>query len=142
MPTDEDGGKTKMLKRGGVMTDKQKRFCEEYLIDFNATQAAIRAGYSEKTANRIASENLSKPDIQKYIAELQAESQERNQIKRDDIVNELKRIGFADIDIDFIRVKDKIKALELLTKILGLDKTDNEDIMKKLDDVLKTIKGD
>lgn len=51
------------------MTERQKRFCDEYLIDLNATQAAIRAGYSERTANRIASENLSKPDIQQYISE-------------------------------------------------------------------------
>lgn len=52
------------------MTDKQKRFCEEYLIDCNGTQAAIRAGYSEQTAKQIASENLAKPDLQNYITEL------------------------------------------------------------------------
>ena len=49
------------------LTAKQQRFCDEYLIDLNATQAAIRAGYSKRTANRIASENLLKPDIRKYI---------------------------------------------------------------------------
>lgn len=53
-----------------ALTDKQEMFCREYLIDLNATQAAIRAGYSVKTANRTASENLSKPDIQNRIAEL------------------------------------------------------------------------
>ena len=47
-----------------ALTDKQEMFCREYLIDLNATQAAIRAGYSAKTANRTASENLSKPDTQ------------------------------------------------------------------------------
>ena len=46
------------------LTPKQERFCEEYLIDLNATQSAIRAGYSVNTANRIASELLSKLDIQ------------------------------------------------------------------------------
>nr|WP_258041597.1 terminase small subunit [Citrobacter amalonaticus] len=51
-----------------VLTDKQEMFC--HLIDLNATQAAIRAGYSAKTANRTASENMSKPDIQSRIAEL------------------------------------------------------------------------
>lgn len=51
------------------MTKKQKRFCDEYLIDCNATQAAIRAGYSEKTARQTASEILSKPDIRKYLDE-------------------------------------------------------------------------
>lgn len=54
-----------------MLNDKQKKFCNEYLIDLNATQAAIRAGYSEKTARSIANENLTKPDIQKYIQELQ-----------------------------------------------------------------------
>ena len=49
------------------MTEKQKRFCEEYLIDLNATQAALRAGYSEKTAYSIGNENLKKPEIQEYI---------------------------------------------------------------------------
>lgn len=49
------------------MTEKQKRFCEEYLIDLNATQAAIRAGYSERTAKETGCENLTKPNIQEYI---------------------------------------------------------------------------
>ena len=54
------------------LNDRQVRFCEEYLIDLNAMQSAIRAGYSEKTAKQMGSENLSKPDIAKYIAELKA----------------------------------------------------------------------
>lgn len=49
------------------LTAKQKRFCDEYLIDLNATQAAIRAGYSKKTARAIANENLTKPAIKEYI---------------------------------------------------------------------------
>ena len=51
------------------LTAKQQRFCDEYLIDLNATQAAIRAGYSEKTAKQIANENLSKPYLKEYIQE-------------------------------------------------------------------------
>lgn len=51
------------------MTKKQKRFCDEYLIDCNATQAAIRAGYSKKTAYSIGVENLNKPEIKAYIDE-------------------------------------------------------------------------
>ena len=50
------------------LTDRQARFCEEYLIDLNATQAAIRAGYSEKTAREQAAQNLSKLNIQEKIA--------------------------------------------------------------------------
>lgn len=52
------------------LTDKQKRFCEEYVIDLNATQSAIRAGYSERTVRSIANENLTKLDIQDYIQKL------------------------------------------------------------------------
>lgn len=52
------------------LTDKQEIFCREYLVDLNGTQAAIRAGYSKKTANRIATENLSKPVIQARVAAL------------------------------------------------------------------------
>jgi phage terminase small subunit len=59
---------------------KQKTFCEEYLIDLNATQAAIRAGYSEKTAYSIGHENLSKPEIAKYIAELKEKRSEDAEI--------------------------------------------------------------
>lgn len=50
-----------------ALTEKQTRFCNEYLIDLNATQAAIRAGYSEKTAYSIGNENLKKPEIQEYM---------------------------------------------------------------------------
>lgn len=104
------------------MTDKQKKFCDEYLIDLNATQAAIRAGYSKKTANRIASENLSKLDIQEYISAKKKELQKKNEIKLDDVVEALKTIGFADIDPATIKASDKIKALEHLSKLLRLDK--------------------
>lgn len=57
------------------MTAKQQRFCDEYLIDLNATQAAIRAGYSEKTARQIGTENLSKLVIKEYIEKRMAEKE-------------------------------------------------------------------
>ena len=59
------------------MTDKQARFCEEYMIDLNATQAAIRAGYSPKTANEQAARLLANVSIQNRIAQLQAEQSRR-----------------------------------------------------------------
>jgi hypothetical protein len=61
----------------GKLTDKQEMFCKEYVIDLNATQAAIRAGYSGKTAQKIGSENLSKPVIVNRIAELSASRNEK-----------------------------------------------------------------
>ena len=54
-------------KKKNIINDKQTRFCKEYVIDFNATQAAIRAGYSKKSAKVIAFENLQKPEIKVYI---------------------------------------------------------------------------
>lgn len=57
----------------GKMTAKQDRFCHEYTIDLNATQSAIRAGYSEKSARKIGCELLTKPDIQAKIAEFNHE---------------------------------------------------------------------
>lgn len=57
------------------MSAKQQRFCDEYLIDLNATQAAIRAGYSKKTAKQIGNENLTKPDLRKYIDDRMAEKE-------------------------------------------------------------------
>lgn len=101
------------------LTTKQERFCREYIIDLNATRAAIRAGYSEKTANRIASENLSKLDIQEKIRQLQQKIEARTEITQDKVLNELANIGFAEPSKQ-IRVTDKIKALELLGKHLGI----------------------
>ena len=63
------------------MTKKQKRFVEEYLIDLNATQAAIRAGYSPATAKEIGCENLTKPNISEAIAKAMAEREGQGLIK-------------------------------------------------------------
>lgn len=71
------------------MTAKQQRFCDEYLIDLNATQAAIRAGYSEKTAAVIATENLRKPNIRDYIEKRMAEKEEALIAKQDEVMKYL-----------------------------------------------------
>jgi phage terminase small subunit len=65
------------------LTNKQQLFVQEYLIDLNATQAAIRAGYSEETARQIGSENLSKPDIQEAIAQAMDSRSKRTRISQD-----------------------------------------------------------
>jgi phage terminase small subunit len=74
------------------LTPKMEKFCHEYLIDLNATQAAIRAGYSVKTAFTIGVENLKKPLIQARVAELQLDRQERTQITADEVLRQ-----YADI---------------------------------------------
>lgn len=108
------------------LTEKQKRFCEEYLIDLNATQAYIRAGYSAKkkdTARVESSKLLTKPNIQNYISELQKFQSERTGITADNVLKELQKVAFADADISG---KEKIKALELLGKHLGLFAEQNQ----------------
>ena len=70
---------------------------QEYLVDLNATAAAIRAGYSKKTANRIASENLSKPDIQAAIQEAMQKRQKRTEISQDKVLLECAKLAFFDI---------------------------------------------
>lgn len=86
------------------LSAKQERFCQEYLVDLNATQAAIRAGYSKKTAYMIGHENLKKPKIQERISRAMKKREERTEITQDRVLQELALVGFSDlrnyIDID------------------------------------------
>ena len=164
------------------MTQKQKRFIEEYLIDLNATQAAIRAGYSPDTAQQTGSENLSKPVIRAQIDRAIAERSKRTGVNAERVVQELAKIAFVNaaevIDpktatvkedalpedtaaIQSVKVKtfgedglereikmaDKLKALELLGKHLGMFKDRIElsgglDTEKsKLDDLIGQMRG-
>ncbi len=99
------------------LTEKQKRFCEEYLIDLNAAQAAVRAGYAEKNARVIAAQNLSKLNIQQYIAELRGAQSERTGITAADVLRELNAVAMAETEL---KGSDKMKALELLGRHLGM----------------------
>ena len=78
------------------LTPKQARFVEEYIVDLNATQAAIRSGYSENTAAEIGYENLSKPHIADAIAEQMAARSERTQISADDVLQRWADLVMAD----------------------------------------------
>lgn len=132
-----------------MLNDKQKKFCNEYLIDLNATQAAIRAGYSEKTARSIANENLTKPNIQKYIQELQEGIKKRNRITQDEILQDLievKNRCMQNVPVMYFDRVDKewkhegadcgeplykfdsqgaVKALDLIAKHIGFYEIDN-----------------
>lgn len=164
------------------LTEKQHRFVEEYLIDLNATQAAIRAGYSTKTAKDIGCENLAKPNIRACIDMEIAERSKRTGINQDRVIRELARLAFVNandvIDMDEasikcnaseddtaaiasvkvktiptkegdgvereIRLADKLKALELLGKHLGMFKENvninaNLNSTKKLDSLLEQL---
>ena len=128
------------------LTPKQMRFVDEWLIDFNGTQAAIRAGYSEKTAAATAARLLRNVNIQAEISRRQKDLQRRTEVTQEQVVKELARLAFADASVvcvtDFdnltedqraaiqgikptnfgweIKLCDKLKALELLGRHIGM----------------------
>ena len=112
----------------GKLTDKQKRFCKEYVIDFNATRASEAAGYSKHTAARIGSENLQKLDIQAQIKKLQAKTNENLKVTAERVVAELAKMGLTDKDQlgDFhLDSGHKLKALEMLARHTGTFNADD-----------------
>ena len=158
------------------LTEKQKRFCEEYLIDLNATQAAIRAGYSKKTAFSIGVENLKKPLVQEYLKKMMDDRSQRTEITADRVLRELAAIAFSDRtelaqvgeygEVTFtptehlkdevkktiagiengkygtkVTTYDKVKALELLGKHLGLFDGSGAPIDPPDDSFLEALEG-
>lgn len=121
------------------MTAKQKLFCDEYLVDLNSTQAAIRAGYSKKTAGRIGTENVQKPVIKEYIAQRMAEKESKLIAKQDEVLQYLTSVMRGESRSSVVVVenvgdymsearemekspdeKERLKAAELLGKRYGL----------------------
>lgn len=94
-----------------ALTGKQKRFADEYLVDLNATQAAIRAGYSQRTAYSIGDENLRKPEIKTYIQKRQKQLQEKTGITQERVLAELEKIGFSRIT-DYLEYKTVQRVIE------------------------------
>lgn len=99
-----------------ALTDKQEMFCREYLIDLNATQAAIRAGYSEKTARASGCENLTKPDIQNRIAELKAERNEKVNVDAAYVLRRLMEIDEMDV-LDILLANGELKPIAQWPKV-------------------------
>lgn len=91
------------------MNIRQKRFCEEYLIDLNGTQAAIRAGYSAKTANEQAARLLANVSVQQEISKKMAERSKRTGINQDRIVLELAKIALVKMT-DIVDSQGRIKS--------------------------------
>lgn len=98
------------------LTPKQAAFVHEYLVDLNATQAAIRAGYSEKTARSVAAENLAKPNIQQAIQEARDAREKRSMITVEWVLAQIASIA----QDEETQQRDRLKALELLGKHLGM----------------------
>lgn len=122
------------------MNPRQQRFVDEYCVDLNATQAAIRAGYNQKTASVIGNENLRKPYIRQAIDERLNKNTTKTIITAEFVLNGIKDIANAK-DAKF---NDKLKALELLGKYLKLftDKIEtkieiNEPIKVTFDEKMK-----
>jgi len=92
------------------LTNKQRTFIEEYLVDLNATQAAVRAGYSKRTAKEMGCENLSKPTIQNAIHVAMNERSKRTGITVDRVLEEIAKIGFADIR-EIFTAGDKLRSI-------------------------------
>lgn len=109
------------------MTEKQQRFCDEYLIDLNATQAAIRAGYSKKTANEQGARLLAKVSVQKYIAERKADRVERTEITQDMVLKELAIIAFSNA-ADYASVIEKDAMVEVNGVTVPLEDADGNPI--------------
>jgi phage terminase small subunit len=137
------------------LNPKQKRFCEEYLKDLNSSQAAIRAGYSEKTAGQIGHELLKKPEAAMYIAALKNQRSNRTQISADRVLEELSNIAFANI-VDIVTADRDglvIRDIENLTKeqqvaiaesgsvtTVGMHGNSNTSVKTKMHDKLGALK--
>jgi phage terminase small subunit len=79
------------------LTEKQKKFCEEWIFDFNASRAARDSGYSEDTAGAIGHENLKKPEIQAYIKELREDMEKASGISKLRVIREHEKLAFSSI---------------------------------------------
>lgn len=149
------------------LTERQARFVEEYLLDLNATQAAIRAGYSQKSAEKIGHQLLEKTRVREAIAEGKIRRSQRTEISADRVILELARIAFSDPrevmewgpygvrlkdsaslteeqaasvaevsegkdGVMKLKKHDKVKALELLGKHIGIfrEKVESENITR------------
>lgn len=122
-----------------MLNEKQKQFCEEYIIDLNGTQAAIRAGYSKKTARAIANELLTKLDVQEYICELKNKRSERVKYSQDELMCDILEVKNRCMQANPVLDKEgnetgiwkfdsngANKALDMLAKHVGFYETDNK----------------
>ncbi len=136
------------LEKKIKLSDKQKRFCEEYVIDWNATRAAKAAGYSDKTAHSIGHENLTKPEINAYIEEIQKDLAKLAGVSALRNILELKKIAYSSIgdfkenwmtEKDFKKLSADVKAA--LSEIHYVKEGKNKMVRFKLYDKQKAIEG-
>jgi len=129
------------------LNPKQSRFVDEYLIDLNAAQAAIRAGYSPRTAKEIGCENLTKPYIAAAIAERQKAREQRTEITQDKVLAELAKLGFSDLRRavkwgDGIAVKDEEGETTIANGVSLVDSGDlDDDTAAAISEISQTAQG-
>lgn len=92
-----------------MLNDRQQRFVDEYLVDLNATQAAIRAGYSSKTARQIGQNLLTKVDIQQAISAAQSKRQERTELTADEVIRDLREVRDICMGRKTVKVVEVVK---------------------------------
>ncbi|WP_435310654.1 terminase small subunit [Primorskyibacter sedentarius] len=104
------------------ITPKQEIFAREYLVDLNATQAAIRAGYSPKCAESRGSKLMAIPAVAEYVSKLMHKRTSKLDLTADRVLQEIARIAFTDVSKlgDAVKASDKLKALELAGRYLKL----------------------
>lgn len=147
------------------LTLKQQRFADEYIISGNATEAAIKAGYSKKTARSIADENLTKPDIKTYIDEKLKELSDKKIADQQEVLAYLTSVLRGETQSEIVVIegqgegvsrakpmqkapdeKERLKAAELLGKRMGLFKErvelSTDEPSKKLSDILDQLGGE
>lgn len=118
------------------LTAKQQRFCDEYLVDLNATQAAIRAGYSEKRASEQAYQLLQKTTVQEYIQKRQRDRIARTEITQDFVLNELMAIASVNAT-DYARIVEKNATAEVEGQLIQLyDANGNPAVYRTVEPVL------
>ena len=129
-----------------ALTDRIEIFCNEF-IKTNNQRKSYRAAYpsaerwSDEAVDSKASAFAKTDKVLIRLAEIRAEIENDNKIDRNEIIEQLKSIGFADISHEAIKPSDKIKALELMVKMLGMDKPEGDDSLNRLDKVLGRIEG-
>ena len=125
------------------LTPKQKKFCEWYIKTGNATEAAKKSGYSEKTAGDIGAENLRKPNISAYIAERMKKQDAKLIADADEVLRFYSAAMRGEIKDQFgldASLADRLKAGDSLMKRYAVVADKNKDTMKKLDGLLKEFK--
>lgn len=121
------------------LNDKQEAFVREYLKDFNATQAAIRAGYSQKTAGSQGFDLLKKPEIQARLKAFQQKAAEATETENEWVRRRLKEE--ADDFTEFASHSARIKALETVARLNGMFELDNKQKVDPIANLLQDLGG-